>query len=1106
MANAEKKDYSEKKDISPEDTGGRRNDLKREMMDQKNNENFEEIFRVLCESRDPVEAKKFRSHLEQIMSFDMGKLIDEVNSIPDRLLDKSSRDNIITDMKRLEMVQINTNIIYSTLELDAQVDKKSIEKNKQQWIDIIKSIFSYAEGVQRIGMQIKWLKWKESLAFLVGLMTSQTYMEQFLQKYDQKLNLGLQKYDPSEQIRFAEKAEKIVNEHWEKTFKPRLLAKNMTETQIKIYEKSFKNFLKVTDIGQSICKSLVQGLMSPLSLLVMGFYLHNSPDRQKAAIEYMTFVLAWEAIQWGISFVMKQKRIEAAIEFGLKQINKMPRIAALFEKLWGKWVIGTIIVVGLILAILTNPDIAKKLDEMAENISDRYLDTDNIAVDTLGNLFNMLDVPFGIAEDLLRRVGLSSVDPQKDQLSHLKNYVGAYHDGILRAGMITRNRDIIGDWNDHVREKKGNTLQKELWETYTIDDIKLWGKNQIPEFFSRASSIKNAEHDLAEILKKTINPRDGKPVLWKYDHLTYFDLATTEQNSTDLVDQFIPDKSKSNAYCLKLHEDLEEDYVMHRVKDFCLNGSTPEWAKTWEKIKEKWKSLSQASYELAREVDVYNALGVYDKETFCNPFSENNSNWIDAYISASLLQEKRREVIQISDKRNENASTQAHEIVMMLTNKTGWIGEIFEKLQNGFVFVWNGYKMVWKLGRGISTEKEEGEMKTARKKIAEIDQNSEDSQKAHEVRQHLSFVMQSLTHVRSQEWINNIIENHLTSDIISGEPITLETFKNLIGIITEKHLRDGENIQYKCTEDQSRHEIYIKEQWDDHDTELKNSITIDTHNTSDTSKWEVRMIWDYHGDAFGISEFGTMKNGREWFEAMRKKISWVEFVGQYGDKIDKSWAKKIIEENMIRLKKNDEDAWEREKREEEERRKQRELFERAKTDPEAFHELHKNDRKVEMDGIIIYFADKDIYRGSSVDIPNRKRKSEKKWDYLWYYPEDDDEPMKCSYITSENAIATIELKNIKHLSGLSAKEQKITRSILCTPQKDGLEKMIRLSERHKIIHSWNIEDYGLKLFEKLEPIYEKTGDKKKFLENLLQKLEEKWGITVHNWEEFITEK
>ena len=150
-----KKDYSEKKDISPEDTGGRRNDLKREMMDQKNNENFEEIFRVLCESRDPVEAKKFRSHLEQIMSFDMGKLIDEVNSIPDRLLDKSSRDNIITDMKRLEMVQINTNIIYSTLELDAQVDKKSIEKNKQQWIDIIKSIFSYAEGVQRIGMQIK---------------------------------------------------------------------------------------------------------------------------------------------------------------------------------------------------------------------------------------------------------------------------------------------------------------------------------------------------------------------------------------------------------------------------------------------------------------------------------------------------------------------------------------------------------------------------------------------------------------------------------------------------------------------------------------------------------------------------------------------------------------------------------------------------------------------------------------------------------------------------------------------------------------------------------------------------------------------------------------
>ena len=135
--------------------------------------------------------------------------------------------------------------------------------------------------------------------------------------------------------------------------------------------------------------------------------------------------------------------------------------------------------------------------------------------------------------------------------------------------------------------------------------------------------------------------------------------------------------------------------------------------------------------------------------------------------------------------------------------------------------------------------------------------------KAHEVRQHLSFVMQSLTRVRSQEWINNIIENHLTSHIISGEPITLETFKNLIGIITEKHLRDGENIQYKCTEDQSRHEIYIQRTMDDHDTELKNSITIDTHNTSDTSKWKARMIWDYRGDALAsqnLVQWKTVEN------------------------------------------------------------------------------------------------------------------------------------------------------------------------------------------------------------------------------------------------------
>ncbi len=156
------------------------------------------------------------------------------------------------------------------------------------------------------------------------------------------------------------------------------------------------------------------------------------------------------------------------------------------------------------------------------------------------------------------------------------------------------------------------------------------------------------------------------------------------------------------------------------------------------------------------------------------------------------------------------------------------------------------------------------------------------------MRQHLSFVIQSLARVRSQDWINRVIEDQLVSHIISGEPLTLETFKNLIGIITEKHLRDAEEAKYTCKEDQSRNEIYIHELWEQGDTDIGNSITVDTHGTADVLKWEVRMIYDYHGGAFGITKFGAAKTGREGFETMRKQISWIEFVTQYGDKIEKS--------------------------------------------------------------------------------------------------------------------------------------------------------------------------------------------------------------------------
>jgi len=103
----------------------------------------------------------------------------------------------------------------------------------------------------------------------------------------------------------------------------------------------------------------------------------------------------------------------------------------------------------------------------------------------------------------------------------------------------------------------------------------------------------------------------------------------------------------SNAQTHKVRDDLDgmaaakvqdffvfelwEDYLGRTVGDlsvdkqksaeFFKTHDKDEWETKRKQARELWKQLRHVSGELAREVDVYNYLGIYDQEVWTDPMS-----------------------------------------------------------------------------------------------------------------------------------------------------------------------------------------------------------------------------------------------------------------------------------------------------------------------------------------------------------------------------------------------------------------------------------------------------------------------------------------------------
>ena len=1034
---------------------------------------FGEVLRVLWFTKNEKEIREFWNYFEAFIWIDFSEIRKTMLSVPEKNLYPSNRKKTLEDLQQLENKFKKIRWGYRWLRgsaLDVLDDNKttSIERNKENWGDLIRSSMEIAAEIERIGHDMYHLSNRPPIWYLGASQVVQVYGQMFVEGNIGKLIPELERRTSSE---MWESVRGRFDTEWP-IIEKECIWKSMSLEETSRAKIRFQAWLTTTELWTDVLKRMASYPAEKIpSLMVMAFYVHGAPDQNKAILEYMTFNMAIETPQKILGWLARgamalEKKLPKLAKFAEKCLTKAHSWPALF---------ASIVIITIACFI---PWVAETIEHTAEWLGNQ-IDDDNIILQAWRLINDVFDAPFTGAELLLQNIGLLTIDPRREQMDVMKQWVENKNISELVQG------DLIEHYNNIIAKKWTNPIAKKFWDHYLIQDVNAWWERQIPDFYSKSVRLQQEQEALEDSLHNLTDPNTGRSILDCDEHLSYFQTATREGN---------PDSSnRKNVNMLKTLPGIERklrSFFVPRVN----NGGLITWKafhwqeKAFEEARKAWESLDNAAREVAREVDVYRYLRVYDEKLWNDPDTKYSDARMPAYIHNAIWEQRIGDDLRVIEKNLMSIQEQAREITKLITSHGGedsWLA---------------------KLGKIITLDWTPAE--------------------ASAKKQQLVFLMDQISESRSTEWINTVVQKYLVRHIVSGKPLTADTLEKIIGEIVENDFQseeeDPEKIEERRIErirgqkdilprervieqiignprdvhkrkytvsEQERGDIILKET--NHHTyfhELQKFYCIgyhriNTHQSTDKNTWTVKS-WYWNFWKPFVAE-------NAWFNKWEtKELPYSDFLKKRPGILEKSWANKVIDEV---LQKNKVDA---------------ERIEKAKNRSPEFVEICKEGIREDLDDTIIYYTNT---WASKYREEWKTRKNIRSWDYIWQFPENSSEllHLRCVYLKTDNTVWIIELTDIKQIETFPSERQKIIRHILCTPRRDDLETMVRLSEGHLVnegLVGTEWVDYRMKLFTELKPLYDKSPDKRKFLENLLQKMKTIWGITQNNWKEFLPDR
>ncbi|MBP9750407.1 MAG: hypothetical protein KBC95_01025 [Candidatus Peribacteraceae bacterium] len=344
---------------------------------------------------------------------------------------------------------------------------------------------------------------------------------------------------------------------------------------------------------------------SPVTVLLWGLYMHESPNKVKATMQFASFIMVGKATSKAALAAGNALRVAGI----LKHAPKNPYV---------------LFAIGMGVAFASQDTIEKVCTWADKNIPE------SATKDVVGNLLATIsgDFAFGGLEELAEITGVSTVDPDRD----FRNYMTRPANLASPSAMLTGDYyHTVDDWNKRVDQtiakgEKESPIALKLWELRKIGDVKEWAKAQSVPLHIHVTSLASQESELESGLRAAGAFSDG-------DALGGLELATRDGGKTVRNDNLVryawsgtgkdaPGLKKAAAYF---------DGLIEKA------GSA---AKVTDPLFKAYQGYRDLLGEVAKDVSLCNYLEVYDRKTWLNDLKAYGGNHVDPtdYVRSGLVQ------------------------------------------------------------------------------------------------------------------------------------------------------------------------------------------------------------------------------------------------------------------------------------------------------------------------------------------------------------------------------------------------------------------------------------------------------------------------------------
>lgn len=427
-------------------------------------------------------------------------------------------------------------------------------------------------------------------------------------------------------------------------------------------------------VGKSV-GSLMSGMrewfISPLCASMLACSIMDAPDKEKAIIQYFTFLFAGQ---------IAQEWAKPVGNLLLKFLEKMaPKWDTEIAKI-GKWLMSDMpkskfvvlcASIAVVCGVFEIPWIAKPISEFA-NWLDQNINHGKWREAT-GNAVELVSIAASwelvLGWNVFREIsGFNGVNPFKDQLDFLALHPGK--EGIeswnKRVGKVQRwwIADILSKWN--------GPTQMAILEQQKITSPESWARQNIIHFQNKLGEFEMTNASLLATLQNIPwSPGSPSKLLWPKEELRYLEYALAETDIWNTRDHLAKDEpnilsngrttfnrlaganTKAIIWLWDMKGSIEdrldnyfkvldtliaaEKQKISRMKNpgmgYMGGGYSPPqyeldseaykkiepWIEQVQNAKKQWMTMRAGALDVAKQVMVARSLGVYDQKKWLDP-------------------------------------------------------------------------------------------------------------------------------------------------------------------------------------------------------------------------------------------------------------------------------------------------------------------------------------------------------------------------------------------------------------------------------------------------------------------------------------------------------